>query len=199
MLKGLQGELKAEGYNIIGTANNGARALDLIASHQPDIALIDIEMPLLSGFEVIQKCRPQCPDTKFIIMTYHKEQGFIVQAKKYGASGYLLKEDGLEEFEACIFHVMEEGFYYSRSLHTGIDQLVNQELKKLKLLTPSERSILRLIAQNKTSRQISELLVISKRTVDKHRTNIIRKLGISPDSNALPEWISQHRELIKTL
>jgi DNA-binding NarL/FixJ family response regulator len=199
MLKGLGDELKSEGYDVIGLAGNGAVALDLLVSKKPMIAILDIEMPLLSGFEVIEKSIHKTPDTRFIFMTYHKEQGFVVQAKKYGAMGYLLKEDGLEEIEACVNQVLDNKFYYSKSLNDNIEDMVKQELKKLKLLTPSERTILRMISNKNSSKEISAHLVISKRTVDKHRTNIIKKLGISPDSNALPEWISQHTELIKTL
>lgn len=199
MLKGLKDELKNEGYKVIGLANNGAKALDVIISKQPDIAILDIEMPLLSGFEVIEKCLPESSQTKFIFMSYHKEDAYIVQAKKYGAKGYLLKEDGLDEIEHCIKDALEDKFYYSKSLNDNIDNLVNQELKKLKLLTPSERSILKLIAQNLSSTDIAEHLSISKRTVDKHRSNIIKKLGLGNHLNGLQAWLALHADLVKTL
>jgi DNA-binding NarL/FixJ family response regulator len=199
MLKGLKDELMSEGYKVIGLANNGAKALDEIVSKRPNIAILDIEMPLLSGFEVIEKCQPETSQTKFIFMSYHKEKAYIVQAKKHGAKGYLLKEDGLDEIINCINNVLQDKFYYSKSLNVNIDTLVNQEIKKLKLLTPSERSILKLISQNLSSNDISENLGISKRTVDKHRSNIIKKLGLENEVNALQSWIARHTEWVKTL
>lgn len=199
MLKGLGVELEAVGYKIVGLAENGASALQLIVEKQPNIAILDVEMPLLSGFEVIEKCKAKCPNTKFIIMTYHKEKGFLVQAKKCGANAYLLKEDGIDEIETCIQKILDNEFYYSKSLENNIQDIIDLELKKIKLLTPSERSILRMISNAETSGDIASQLQISRRTVEKHRSNIIKKLDIDNTINALPQWISNHKELIKLL
>src|SRR5690606_11351735 len=84
MLKGLYDELIQANFSIIGTASNGNKAVELIAQLNPDIALLDIEMPFLNGFEVIKQCQQLPVKTKFIVMTYHKEKGFLVQAKKVG-------------------------------------------------------------------------------------------------------------------
>jgi DNA-binding NarL/FixJ family response regulator len=199
MLKGLAEELNIAGYKIVGLAENGAKALQIIAKEEPTVAILDVEMPLLSGFEVIEKCKLQHLNTRLIIMTYHKTSGFLVQARKCGANGYLLKEDGLEEIETCIKTVLNGEFYYSKSLDQNIEGIIDLEIKKIKTLTPSERSILRMIAVNKNSKDIAKSLDISKRTVEKHRSNIINKLDLENKSYALPLWISNHKELIKLL
>ena len=199
MLKGINDELITAGYEVIGTANNGTQALEMIATLKPMIAMLDIEMPLLSGFEVIKRGLPKSPQTKFIIMSYHKENGFLVQAKKCGAQGYLLKEDGLSEIEACIEAVLFDEIYYGNSLDDNIQSIVNKELKKLNLLTPSERSILRLIYKGNSSIIIANQLGISKRTVEKHRSNIIKKLDLDNRLDALSQWIINHKELIELL
>ena len=199
MLKGIAQELKQANYNVIGMAENGAKALEFITSLKPMIALLDIEMPLLNGYEVVKRSKECCPNTRFIVMTYHKEKGFVVQAKKLGIHGYLLKEDGIKTIQTCIKSVLNDEAYYSDSFSSDFEGIVENELKKLNLLTPSERSIIRLVALGKSSAQIADLLLISVRTVQKHRTNIIAKLGIGQSIDALSQWIKEHHELISSL
>ena len=107
MLKGLQQELEQVGYSVLGTAKNGTSAIELIVEKQPDIAFLDIEMPFLNGFEVVKRLKEQDIKTRYIIMSYHKEKGFVLQAKKVGVHGYLLKEDSLTDIEHCIEQVMQ--------------------------------------------------------------------------------------------
>lgn len=199
MLKGLKKELIDAGYTIVDCADNGAMALDLITKHKPMLALLDIEMPLLTGFEVIKRSREKSPNTKYIVMTYHREKGFVLQARNLGIHGYLLKEDGLNEIELCIQSVINGEDYISSSFSDGFDKIVEKELKKITLLTPSERTIIRLVAQGKSSAVIGETLLISTRTVQKHRTNIISKLGIEASLDSLSHWINEHRELVSSL
>ncbi|WP_130735929.1 response regulator transcription factor [Flavobacterium sp. J27] len=199
MLKGLTEELENAGYTIVATANNGAAAVEMIALHKPKIAMLDIEMPFFNGFEVIKNCSNLELDTKFIVMTYHKEKGFIVQAKKVGTHGYLLKEDNLEEIEACIEAVLFDEFYFSSSFQEDIKHTVDNELRKVALLTPSERTIIRLIAQGKNSAEICETLKVSKRTIEKHRANIIGKLELEPSQDTLTQWANDYKEIIKSL
>lgn len=199
MLNGLGVELRQANYNVVGTAENGAKALELIASLQPMIAILDIEMPLLNGYEVVKRGKLVSPNTGYIIMTYHKEKGFITQAKKLGIFGYLLKEDGINAIETCIKAVLNDESYYSKSFALDVELVVENELRKIQLLTPSERTIIRLVAQQKTSAQIAEQLLISLRTVQKHRSNIISKLEIQQNADALSHWIREHQELIASL
>lgn len=200
MLKGIKQELEQAGYTIVGTAENGTDAVDVIEKLHPEIALLDIEMPLLNGFEVIKHCEQNKQlKTRFIVMTYHKQKSFVVQAKKLGIDGYLLKEDSMKEIERCITAVMNDEIYYSSSFDDNFEISVQDELKKLTLLTPSERKIIRLISQDKSSVEISDLLFVSARTIQKHRTNIIEKLELEAAPDTLIKWAKEYKEVILSL
>lgn len=199
MLKGLQQELEQVGYHILATAENGASAIEAIKNNNPDIALLDIEMPFLNGFEVVKRLKDFNLKTRYIVMSYHKEKGFILQARKVGVQGYLLKEDSIVEIEQCITQVMQGNDFYSNFFNEDYKVLTENELRKISQLTPSERTIIRLVSQNKTSLEICEILSISKRTVDKHRTNIIAKLELESLNNSLLDWIHTHEEIVLTL
>ncbi|WP_397363099.1 response regulator [Olleya sp. R77988] len=198
LLKGLTEELKNY-YTVIGTAENGAIALELITKLNPDIAILDIEMPLLTGFEVIKKCDEKKLKTKFIVLTSHKESRFIYKAKTLNISGYLLKDEPFEEMQKCITALSKNKTYFSSTFDAVYDSEVSPELKKIKLLSPSERTIIRLIAQGSSSNQIADTLLISPRTVQKHRANILNKLNLSSSTDALVIWTKENKELILTL
>lgn len=199
LLKGLVDELKNHNYNVVETANNGAQALEKIIEFKPSIALLDVEMPLLTGFEVIQKCKEKEVDTKFIILTSHKEKGFVLKAKQLNIMGYILKDEPFVEVQNCIQSVSKGKAYFSKVFNSVLDQEVSPQLQKIKFLSPSERIIIRLMAQGLTSKEISEKLFVSVRTVEKHRSNIISKLGLPKGIDALTNWVQDNREIIMSL
>ena len=199
LLKGLTDELLACNYNVLEGAVNGAQALETIIEKQPDLAILDIEMPLLSGFEVIKKCLEKNVRTKFVILTSHKEKAYVLKAKKLAISGYLLKDEPFSEIEKCIHSVMNGDDYFSTAFDQIFSQQISPQLDKIKFLSPSERTILRHIAQEKTSKEIGELLSISYRTVQKHRANIISKLDLPPAMDSLSVWALDNKELLLTI
>lgn len=199
LLKGLDEELVSKEYNVIATAINGMQALDLILNREPEIAILDIEMPLLSGIEVIKKSKKEGSKTKFIVLTSHKEQGLIYMSTQLGIDGYLLKEEPMSEIERCIAKVMKNETYFSTTFSRVLETEINPQLEKLKLLSPSERTILRLVAQSMTSKEIADHLLISVRTVQKHRSNIIQKLDIENHDDQLTSWTQKYKELILSL
>ena len=199
LLKGLKDELLSNNYSNIITATNGAEALEKLASETPDIAILDIEMPLLTGFEVINKCQEKDLKTKFIILTSHKESRYIFKAKSLNISGYLLKDEPFSEIQKCIYKVLDGENYYSSTFNDVFQSQISPEIEKIKLLSPSERTIVRLIANNKSSSEIAETLLISVRTVQKHRANIIKKLSLSSDQDALTNWVVQNKALLSSL
>lgn len=199
LLKGLTDELASNGYNVLEGALNGAEALQLLLTENPDVAILDIEMPLLSGFEVIKKSREKQITTKFIILTSHKEKAFVLRAKKLEISGYLLKDEPYSEVDKCIRSVLAGKDYFSHTFDQIFANEISPQLEKLKFLSPSERTIIRLIAQGQTSKEIGELLSISHRTVQKHRANIINKLDLAPAMDSLTVWTSENKELILSL
>ncbi len=199
LLKGLEEELTENGYNVLGKAINGTEALNLIYTLRPQVALLDIEMPNLTGLEVIKTCKlkENC-STKFILLSYHKETEFINQAKQLNISGFLLKEDSFTEIEKCINSVLNDKQYYSASFGNILENS-SQELQKLKLLTPSELTILKLIAKQNSTAKIAEKLFISNRTVEKHRSNIINKLDLKIQGKNLNQFALLNKDLILRL
>ncbi len=200
ILKGLNDELMANNFNIAGQATNGMQALELILTHRPTLALLDIDMPLLTGFEVIKMAKQKEVDTKFIILSFHKENEYISQAKALQINGYLLKEDSFSEIEECIECVLNNEVYFSRSFAPASLSIISEDFKKIKLLTSSEKTILKLVAKQMSSSEIAEKLFISIRTVEKHRSNIITKFELETNTaNTLNSWAYLHRNAIKEL
>lgn len=199
LLEGLKNALQKQGYTTLVAVNNGALALDYIQEERPDVALLDIEMPLLTGFEVIKKCQELNLTTRFIVLTSHKEKGFVLKAKKLNIAGYIIKDEPFVEIDKCIQEVAAGNTYFSATFDAVLEGQVNPELQKIKLLSPSERTILRLIAQGNSSKEIADLLTISVRTVQKHRGNIIAKLELPSGLDSLSVWTEEHQEFILSL
>ena len=199
LLSGLNEELTRNGYNVIGQANNGAKALDLILKLQPDIALLDIDMPLMTGLEVIKSAKEKNSETKFVILSFHREPEYVVQAKALQIDGYLLKEDSFVEIDSCMETVLNGREYFSNSFDTASLDSASEEMTKLKTLTPSEVTILKLIASQKNTVEIAEELFVSTRTVEKHRSNIINKLLLEKGTNTLTNWALLNRVLISKI
>ncbi len=196
LLKGLNDLLFEKEYNIIGSANDGKEAYQLILQKKPDIAILDIQMPFMSGIEIARKCREQAPETKVIFITLYKEKELYDQAQHLNIYGYILKEFALEEIETCLAQVAKGAHYYSPKIKELLG--VSSDKKGiLETLTPSERKILRLIATDKTNKEIASLLFISYRTVEKHRSNIILKLQLEPKTNSLLSWAKEHHERLR--
>lgn len=196
LLRGLLDELTANGYRVAGHAANGTQALEQILNLNPDIALVDIDMPILSGFEVVKMAKEKGVKTKFIMFSYHREPEFIIQAKSLQIDGYLLKEDSFAEIEKCMNAVMSGNEYFSTAFNTEQLSNASNEIKKLNWLTPSEITILKCVAQQKTNAEISDLLHISIRTVEKHRSNIIAKIWNDGPPKSLTAWAITHKDFI---
>ncbi|MCZ4317591.1 response regulator transcription factor [Aequorivita viscosa] len=200
ILKGLYDELLDNNYNVVGQATDGMQALEKILVHNPTLALLDIDMPILTGFDVIKMAKQKEVATKFIVLSFHKETEYISQARALQISGYLLKEDSFSEVELCFQRVLKNETYFSRSFEATSLEIVSEDLRRMKNLTSSEKIILKLVSQQLSSSEIAEKLFISVRTVEKHRSNIIMKLDIDNTvSNALNTWAYEHRFIIKEL
>jgi len=197
--KGLQQEFEDHGYGNIHIAKDGLEALEFIRTKHPKYVFLDIEMPILSGFEVIEKAKVLKVTSKFIILTYHKEKGLLIRAKKLGVDAFLLKDDDFSEIKNCLAAIKNNEYYVSKSFDSETVVKADKQFMLLQLLTPSERTILRMIAKNLTSREIAKQLSVSKRTVEKHRTNIIAKLELQSNKEVLSIWAVKHASLIQPL
>lgn len=199
LLKGLFEELTKNGYNVIGKAENGLIALELVLKLKPTLAIIDVDMPLLSGFDVAKMAKDKKVTTKFIIQTFHKETSYITQAKKLQIKGYLLKEDSFLEIEKCIKAVINNGEYFSSSIQLTSIENASGQLQKLQFLSASEIVILKQISKQVSTKNVAEILGVSVRTIEKHRSNIIAKLDLKSTANSLTKWASVNKNILENL
>ncbi len=196
LMKGLFEQLVANGYDVIGQATNGMEALEIVLSKKPTLALLDIDMPMLSGFEVIKIAKEKKSKTKFIMLSFHKEAEYITQARALNIDGYLLKEDSFFEIQRCIQGVLKGETYFSSSFQQQDLNSANMELRKISFLTASEKTILKLVAKQYSTQMIADNLNVSSRTVEKHRSNIISKLEIERETNSLTNWAIANKKII---
>ena len=196
LLKGLMEELIANGYNVIGHGINGLEALERVLNLKPTIALLDIDMPFLNGFEVVKTAKKKGSKTKFIMFSYHREAEFVLQARSLQIDGYLLKEDSFSEIERCINLVINGKEFISTAFNSSMLKNVSDDILKLNWLTTSEVTILKLIAQQETTGQIAETLSVSVRTIEKHRSNIKAKLWPDKGPNFVSLWAISNKSLI---
>jgi DNA-binding NarL/FixJ family response regulator len=181
--------LEKKGFDVIMACENGLEAYNQIITKKPDIAVLDMSMPGLSGLEILEKLNTQKLPTKVILLTMHNDVSLFNRSKELNGKGYLLKDFAMEELEKCIHEVMKGNTYFSTHLtqmltiqkHDGEDESLNQ-------LTFAERKILKLVADQKSTKEIAALLFISEKTVETHRGHIIKKLNIPPGKNALLIW-----------
>jgi DNA-binding NarL/FixJ family response regulator len=179
----------------VGSAEDGKEALDKIRSIQPDIAILDIEMPHYTGLEVARILIEEKIKTRFILLTLFKDESFFRNAMKAGVQGYLLKESSEKEILECIRSVNQGKPYVNSSL-TQFLMFEKKENNILENLTNHEVNILKLIARQKTTAEIANMLFISPKTVSNHRGNIGKKLDLSGEQNGLLKWAIENRELL---
>lgn len=194
VLKGLKDFLNEKKFNILASAKNGKEALALIKAHTPDIAILDIKMPFLTGLQIAEKCKADKLPTKIILITFEKDEKIYNEAKALDVYGYVLKEFALVEIEKCILSVIKDKAYFSPELLSYIE--VNNTPEKLKTLTEAETNILKLVGDNKTATEIGEELSISARTVEKHKSHIRTKLSIGSKSASLFLFAKENSEYL---
>ncbi len=194
MLRGLTDFLVSKKFNIIGSASDGNTAYNLIVKLKPDIAILDIRMPHKTGLEIAEACKKNNLQTKVILITFDKEEELYDKAKEFGVFGYILKEFAIEEIETCIKHVINGVPYFSEEIASYLNNNVyNEKPQALNLLTKTEFKVIKLISENKSSQEIADELVVSLRTVEKHRSNIVAKLEINKKSTSLSIWANLNK------
>ena len=187
---------------IIAEADDGKAALELINQSTPDVAVLDVNMPEMTGFDVVRELRKTKLATEFIFLTMHKDEAMFNTSMDLGVKGYLLKESAVEDITDGIKAVAAGENFISAALATF---LFNRSRRNATFvaakptindLTATERRVLKMIADDKTSREIAEQLSISVRTVERHRQNICDKLEIH-GSNALMKFALANKEQLQ--
>ncbi len=193
MLHGLTDFLKSNGHNVIGSANDGREAYNLIVKLKPEIAILDIRMPYLTGIEIANECKKNNITTRIILITFDKEEALYDKAQELNIYGYILKEFAVDEIEACIESVKENTPYFSNEIAQYLDSSTSIKENLLEPLTKSEQRIVRLISESNSSSEIANILSISIRTVEKHRENIVTKLELEKKPNSLSIWANVNK------
>ena len=189
LMQGAVQHLNQHGYHILHTSDNGNDAYLSILEHSPDIAILDMDMPILTGLEVAKKVKVNNVKTKIVILTLYKQEAILVEVGQ-SIEGYVTKDSALEELDNCLQKVHIGELYISPKLKGNI--IFDNKIPNLELLTPTEIKILKMLKQNLTSADVADQLFVSKRTVEKHRSNIIQKLDLGSGHNALFMWLNKH-------
>ncbi len=189
----------APDMRVVLEVGDGSAAFGAIERLKPDVAVLDIEMPEMSGIEVLRQIRTCGLPTLGIVLTMHDDAAMFEQAMDCGAVGYLLKDSVITDIVSCIRRVVGGDCYISPA-YRGISPVSNSALRRvreaLSMLTPTELRILRLIGADAATRDIAARLGISPRTVETHRFNMCSKLGIR-GAFALMRYALENREIIK--
>jgi DNA-binding NarL/FixJ family response regulator len=189
---------KDQGLKVVAEAEDGEAALEQMRAHQPEVAILDVDMPKLDGFAVVRAAQAERLPTVVVFLTMHKDEDLFNEALDLGAKGYVLKDSAITDIIGSIKAVKSGQNFISPQLSTyllnrhGRAASLHQQKPSLKDLTPTERRILRLVAENKTSKEIAQELFISVRTVDNHRTNIGNKLELH-GPHALLKFALDHK------
>lgn len=188
---------KQPGFRVIAEADNGTSALELIATHAPTVAVLDLDMPEIDGFGVARRVRELHLVTRLVILTMHTDELHFNQAIDLGVRGYLIKDAAAAEAVSCIKAVAAGGEYVTPSLSSyllrrGRRTTITDQPTGVGTFTPTERRVLALLAELKTTRQIAEALGVSPRTIDNHRANLCTKLDLQ-GPHALTKFALEHK------
>jgi len=178
-IQGLRRLLEPEGLAVVGEALDGREAVRLAGIHKPDVAVLDLTMPLLNGLDASREIRKVSPDTKIIMLTRHTEEQYVLEGLRAGVSGFLLKTKAAEILVQAIKDVSAGALYVSHALSPEVLQayLAREELRTSPL-SGREREVLQLIAEGKSMKEVAALLGISVKTVETHRMRLKGKLDI---------------------
>ena len=183
--QGLQSLLSAEAdMKVVGCAATGLEAVELTDRLRPDILVTDLMMPELNGMEVTRQALQRSPVTRVIVLSMHSNEGYVTQALRNGALGYVLKDSSLEELVEAVRTVLLGRRYLSERISEQMIETYIQKERNASVddpyesLTNREREVFQMVAEGHSSTEIAERLTISARTVETHRSNLMRKLGL---------------------
>ena len=168
-----------EGIKVVGQCGDGLQVVADVIACDPDVVILDITLPGLNGLDICRELVRKCDGISVLILTMHSNEQFIAQALENGATGYLLKESAAEKLSEAIRRVASGEIFLGPGIPRNVLQRLGQiERDPYQKLSTRERQVLQLIAEGKTNRAVAEVLGLSTKTVDTHRTRLMRKLNI---------------------
>ena len=169
-------------FRVVGEAGDGVDALLLVERLKPNILLVDMMMPGLNGLEVLRQIKKISPATRAIVLSMQSADAYVIEALKYGAAGYVIKDTGPSELVNAVREVTQGNQYLSAKLSEKLQasgrRIIDTPTDAYETLTSREREILQMTTEGRTSQEIGSKLVISPRTVEIHRSNLMKKLGV---------------------
>jgi DNA-binding NarL/FixJ family response regulator len=170
---------RQEDFEVVAEAADGVEARDLVISERPDIAILDVKMPRLTGLEATREIRKEAPEVSVLILSMHDDERYLFEALKAGASGYVLKSQADQDLLEAIAAIDRgEPFLTPDAQRALIKDVLERGEEPGDELTPREQEVVTLAAEAHTNREIAEILGLSEKTVENHRANAMRKLGM---------------------
>jgi two-component system, NarL family, response regulator NreC len=175
----LKALLETEGFAVIGEAANGQEALKLVEALQPDVAVLDLAMPLLNGIEAARQIQSLSPQTKPILLTMHTDNQYILEGLRSGAKGYVMKTNAAAELVRAVREAVRGGTYVSPTIAEAVVQAYQNKTEIVDdPLSGRERQVLQLIAEGKITKEVASMLGISVKTAETYRSRIMEKLDL---------------------
>lgn len=166
-------------FQVVAEAQDGKAATAAVINERADVLVLDLNMNGLEGIDVLRDAKRRSPDLKVVILTMHAGREYVSRALSEGADGYLLKDSAVQDLAAAIEAVMAGGTFFSPAIQQQMAEMVRDGPKQgLQTLTDREREVLTLIARGQSTKAIAATLDIGQRTVETHRANLMRKLGV---------------------
>jgi len=177
--QGLRVLLEEEGFQFVAEASNGREAVELCQQHHPEVAILDVAMPLLNGIFAAREIIKSNPRTKVVLLTQHTEDQIVLESLRAGVTGYVLKTRATSELVHALRAVCRGEMYLTQSIsRTVVQAFLMKDSFPERPLSDRERQVLQLVAEGKTNKEIASLLGISVNTAESHRTNLMEKLDI---------------------
>ena len=177
--EGIKNLLRRDGFEIVGEAANGREAVALAKKLRPDVALLDVSMPLLNGIDVARELRVACPHTKMILLTMHRDEHYVLEALRAGIKGYVLKTQVSADLVKAVEATLRGEVYLCSGVSGAVVKAALQsDSTEVNPPTQRERAVLQLIAEGKSNKEVAAHLRMSVKTAEAHRRNVMLKLDI---------------------
>jgi two-component system, NarL family, response regulator NreC len=177
--QGLKALLEKQGFCVVGEASDGQEAVRTVEKAQPDVAIIDISMPILNGVDAARELKRSSPKTKVVLLTQHDEDQYVTEALRAGVKGYVLKSQAAEDLVYAIQEVCHGSVYLSPNISRAIvDAYLSKASVSTDPLSGRERQVLQLVGEGKSTKDIAVHLGISVKTAESHRARLMKKLDI---------------------